>query len=343
MSFNKTFAILTVVLLEHQYINYFVEYHIKLGFNKIYIVIDNTDTIQDEYIIKEEFKPFVILLDILKYITIEEHNNISYAKLIGHKSGFIQNILQRIYKLHIQEDYTILLGIDSFLFLNNLTIQEYFLKFNIPDDVCEIIFKWVNLYNNVYKSTYNLFENIDSKSINKKYNHHFFTMGNRKLVIEPSGDSHNYNIKENTGKIWFNNSIYNITNNDNFKTIVDKIGSDTNYENTNNGCIYHFYMRSVLDMFIKTYFYWSNKTNKIDKINGIRNVIMNNGSLIERLSILHIKNYNWYDKINNVTLNIDSINANDCTYYDKFINLMLSECDISKENFDAWIKKWGIS
>jgi len=339
MSLNKTFAILSVVLLEHQYINYFIEYHIKLGFNKIYIIIDNSDTIQDEYIIKEEFKPFVIFLDIRTYYTIEEP--LKYA----HKSDFIHTILQKVYKLYIQEDYTILLGIDSFLFLNNLTIQEYFVKYNIPDDVCQIMFKWVQLYNHVNKSRYNLLENIDSNDVVKEYNMHYFTMGNRKLVIEPSCDSHHYNIKESTGKIWYNNSIYNITNNDNFLTILNNIGYDTTYEIISTGCIYHFLMRDVYDLFIKTYFYWNkNVASYVDNINNIRKVILTNESfdkMNNRLRFINNKNRNNNSVIINVTLNIDSINENDCIYSDKFIDLILSQCDISSEVFDTQIKKFG--
>jgi hypothetical protein len=52
---NKTFAIITPILYEHPYINYFIEYHFNLGFDKIYLLIDNFTCEQDEYIINNKY------------------------------------------------------------------------------------------------------------------------------------------------------------------------------------------------------------------------------------------------------------------------------------------------
>jgi hypothetical protein len=101
---------------------------------------------------------------------------------------------------YVIEDYTILLGVDSFLYLDNLTIIKFFDKYNIiKHDISQIMFKWIVLVNFDYKSNYNLLKDIhDKKNINKNYNPTYFTLGNRYKVIHPSNDSHHYVIKNNT-------------------------------------------------------------------------------------------------------------------------------------------------
>jgi hypothetical protein len=326
MSIKKTYSVLTTVLLEHNYINFFVEYHIKLGFNKIYVLIDNIDYEQEEYIIEnEEYKEKVIFFYCTNYITNKQ--KINWPRLYGHKSEVVHYALQKLYK-DVEEDYTILLGIDSFLFLNNLTIQEYFVKFNITDDISQIFFKWVNLYNKTLKLEYNLLKNINNNCCKKQYISTYFTLGNRKLVTEPSSDSHHYYFKNTTSKAFFDNKIYNISNTDTFLTILDKIKPVTNYENTKDGCIYHFLIRDYIDPFIKTYYYWSSNKDKDILKKNIYNSI--NGEFKKIGNRLDFFLVDDYFKICEISINIEN---NTYIFNEKYINLLLEECNITKTQF----------
>ena len=330
---KKTFSVLTTVLLEHNYINYFVEYHINLGFDKIYILIDNSTTLQDEYIIyNEEYKKKIEFFDIRDY---SDESDLCLLENCTHKSAYVHKILQKIYRIKMVEDYTILLGIDSFLFLNNLTIQSFFEKYKIGEDISQIFFKWINIFNHTYNSEYNLLDNINSPNKIKNYNYHYFTLGNRKLVINPSGNSHHYDLNENRNG-WFNNSIYNIDKNDNFNTILNKIGNDTNEENTKIGCIYHFMMRDIIDLFVKSYYYWNNKSSNDIKRNIIRNIILNNSEFIDRLTFVNTKNHDSI-KTTEVFLNVNNKESTNTNII--ILNKLLQDCDISIEDFNNWIKK----
>jgi len=332
MSKNKTFAVITPVLLEHNYINFFVEYHIKLGFNKIYVLIDNTDYEQDEYIIEnKEYNEKVVFLYCNNYISNEQKLN--WSKIYRHKSGIVHYALQKLYN-DVEEDYTILLGVDSFLFLNNLTIQEYFVKFNITDDISQIFFKWVNLYNKTSKLEYNLLKDINNNCCKKEYNVHFFTLANRKLVKCPSIDSHHYVLNNKNCKGFFNNNIYTITNTDNFHTILDKTTHITNYENTKDGCIYHFLLRDCIDPFIKTYYFWSGTTDKKilkKQINSFLNLDCKEYG--NRLDYF-LKN-NFFETCE-ILINIEN---NNYVFNYKYLNLLLNECNITKEQFSTFMAK----
>ena len=326
---NKTFAIITPVLLEHQYINYYVDYHLNLGFDKIYIMIDNLDYEQQKYNIKNaESQKKIVFLYMKDYVT--DYSSINFNI---HKSSYIHKALQNMYSI-ITEDYTILLGVDSFLFLDNMTIQQFFNKYEITDDISQIMFKWIIAKNIKYKSEYNLLHNINN--YNHSYGFHYFTLGNRKKVTIPSVDSHHYDIKNNNEKIWYNNKIYEINKNDNFWSILNIIGKDNN---AYNGSIIHFLIRSISDAIIKTYYFWNEKSDS--RIENIKNFI-NNLTTTCRLKYINITNNNI--NIENITLNIENDNNKDDEddYNDKLINTILTDCDITKMQLFECMDKLGI-
>jgi hypothetical protein len=322
----KTFAIITPLLLEHNYINYFAEYHINLGFDKIYFLVDDLDFIQDDYIINNKtIEDKIKFINMTSYTSDEEIKHFS----LYHKSGIVHKIIQNFYP-DVSEQYTILLGVDSFLFLNNLTIQEFFTTHNIEDSVCQVFFKWISISNNsVYK--YNLMENINE--YNKQYNYHYFTLGNKELVVTPTGDSHHYIVNNQSNITWFDGNTLLIDNKDNFHQILDKIGSETNECNTKFGCIYHFVCRDIYDVLIKTYYYW--KREDMGKV-LIRDIILNNiNKDHDRMAYF----FNFTNTINyckEVILNISN-NNEDVEYNKKYIFKMLSECEISEEEFTNWL------
>ena len=322
----RTFAIITPVFLEHNYINYFAEYHINLGFDKIYFLVDDLDFIQDDYIINNKtIEDKIKFINMTSYTSDEEIKNYS----VHHKSGIVHKIIQNFYP-EVVEQYTMLLGVDSFLFLNNLTIQEFFTTNNIQDDVCQVFFKWINISNNSsYK--YNLLENVNE--YNKHYNYHYFTLGNKELVIKPSCDSHYYVVNNQSNIAWFNGNTLLIDNEDNFHTILDKIGNETNEDNTKFGCIYHFVCRGIYDVLIKTYYYWKREI----KAKGlIRDIILNNINKDHDRMAYFFYFTNTINYCKEVILNISN-NNKDVEYNKKYIFKMLSECEISEEEFTNWL------
>ena len=76
------------------------------------------------------------------------------------KSAYIHTLLIKLFKQFLIEDYTMLLGIDSFLYLNESTLPEYFEKNNISGDISEIYFRWQENCKYNYISEYNLFSSL---------------------------------------------------------------------------------------------------------------------------------------------------------------------------------------
>jgi hypothetical protein len=329
---NKTFAIITPMLYEHTYFNYFIEYHLNLGFNKIYLLIDNLSGEQYEYKIKnEESKKkivFYYIKDLLTEVEYEKYKDY-------HKCILVHTAIQNMYK-YVIEDYTMLLGVDSFLYLNNLNIVDFFKKYNIYNyNVSQILFKWVVLFNFDYKSNYNLLNNIDNKiNLKKHYDMHFFTLGQRKRVLMPAENTHHYIIKNKTDTIWCNNKIYNIKSSDSFYDISNILGKE---DTTRIGCIYHFLMRDMEDILIKTYYFWSK--NLLDRKYRIIPFIMTDTKDVhDRLSYINCNNDDSVI-INKIIININDSENN--YNNDELINKMLTECNLTKEQLLICAEKRG--
>lgn len=328
---EKTFAIITPILYEHTYINYFIEYHLKLGFDKIYFLIDNFTCEQDEYIINNQS-----LVDKVKfYYTKDLVSREEQLQYVNHeKTHIVHRALQNVYK-YVIEDYTILLGVDSFLYLDNLTIKEFCDKYNlIKLDVSQIMFKWIVLVNFDYKSNYSLLKDIhDKQNIHKMYNPTYFTLGNRHKVNHPSSDTHHYVIKNENDTIWCNNEIYKINNTHNFYNIVDMMENNR----VRIGCIYHFMARDMLDVIIKTYYYW-NKSSKVLKESILKFISTNSNNFSDRFSYFYMGTDNHLI-INKVTLNVD--NENQTYNNDKLINKFLIDNNLSVEQLLECANKRG--
>jgi hypothetical protein len=56
---NKRFAIVTACLNEQDYINYFIECYLGVGFHHFYILIDNSTDEQLPYTFKKQFHPHI--------------------------------------------------------------------------------------------------------------------------------------------------------------------------------------------------------------------------------------------------------------------------------------------
>jgi len=248
----KTFAIITPVYLEQNYINFFIEYHIALGFNKIYVIIDDSTNSQAEYKIFDELLPFVRLFRHSDFYT--NHETEEYLKICYHKSALVhRTIIDKVYPL-VSEEYVILLGIDSFLYLENMKLLEYFKNKNISDDTALICFMWTCVHNYSYKSDYNILKSINDEKTLLENNHHFFTLGKKSLVVGPSFDSHYCRISENR-KLNFNGNVIEVTPNDNFHTVNPKLLT-FKFEKGDT-CIIHVVQRDFQDSLVKGLYSWS--------------------------------------------------------------------------------------
>jgi len=266
----KTFAIITPVYLEQNYINFFIEYHIALGFNKIYIIIDDSTNEQAEYEIFDKLLPFVRLFRHSDFYTDSQTEE--YLKICHHKSALVhRTIIDDVYPL-VSEDYVILLGIDSFVHLENMKLLEYFENKNISDDTALICFMWTCVHNYSYKSDYNILKSINDEKTLLENNHHFFTLGKKSLVVGPSFDSHFCRITENR-KLNFNGNTIEINPNDNFYTIYPKLLT-FKFE-TGDTCILHVIQRDFQDALVKGLYSWSKEKTQNNLSECTKHIIQN--------------------------------------------------------------------
>lgn len=320
----KTFSILTPILLEHNYINFFVEYHLNLGFNKIYLLVDNYNIVQDEYIINNKsLLDKIVFLDTRNYSNKITHN--------GCHTNYIHSVLQYIYQTEVFEDYTILLGGDSFLFLNNLTIQEYLIKKNITDDISLIFFKWLVIYNKKYKPTHNIIENINSSEKNKIFDSHVFTLAKRSDVICPSDDSHWYKMKNENFNVFLNDKIFNLNRSISTHDIFNHTGGNSRADEY----IYHFQSRDLMDSLVKALYHWNVDKNKM--IQNIRILILENK--IEAHNYLNLRLCSTIICFSNILVveNNNNIVNNNYTINTKVYDELLSLANLNEEEINSFL------
>jgi hypothetical protein len=332
---DKRFAIITPVFLEHNYINFFIEYHLSLGFDMIYILIDNSTQQQDEYVIFDEFRPFVKMFDIKMFYSPEMIHSFLLKKT---KDFLIHNaLIDYIYPV-VTEDYTILLGVDSFLYLNNLSIRDYFKVNGITDNICQIFFRWKCLENVIYSSKYNLFNCIDNnETFNQLHNNnqHYFTMGKRSLVLRPSENSHFYTMNE-TGTGFYEGSVFEINSDDGYWTIEKNMNAIKHYNSHHSANILHYLCRDIQNCVVKEVEYWNETTSRAERILKLKNIILSNSDLRRIRKMINKQHY----PILNVNIKFKPIDRDNYYYDDKLYYKIMNECNISKDIVLNWISEF---
>jgi hypothetical protein len=347
---KKTFAVITAVLNEHDFLNYFIEYHISIGFNKIYILIDDSTDEQDDYIIKPELLSYVVFYKVTDFFTKAEIKK----TLDGwpYKPNLIHTCLQRLYIQKLEEDYCILLGVDSFLYLNGQSIQEFMIAKKIEDDIALIFFQWCCFSSNQqYDYPYNILNTIHEGNMLPFKNNHFFTMSQRKLVDYPSIDSHFYKLKNNVIG-WFNDKTYDI---DHTCLNVWKIMELLQIQSKNiqdHACIIHLICRGLADCILKFYNQWNpNEFVKREKEKVLYDYIANNNlhnigiDIVKDTNRLwHLRNVNTYpdkndtlESIHNTFKDFPAAKKNEIRVAD-----LLLKSNITKEQLQQWLKTKGI-
>lgn len=346
---KKSFAIITAVLNEHDFLNYFIEYHVNIGFDKIYVLIDNSTDEQEPYIIKPELISFVVFYKVTDFFTKGEIEK----KLNDwpYKPNLIHTCLQHLYIQKLQEDYCILLGVDSFLYLNGQTIQEYMKENKINDDVALVFFQWCCFSSNQqYVYPYNILNTIHEGNILPFKNNHFFTMSQKKLVEYPSIDSHFYKLSKNVIG-WFNNKTYEIDVSFNVWKIMEflQIQSKSIHD---HACIIHLICRGLADCILKFYNQWNpNDFVKRDKEKVLFDYIANNNIHNIGLNIVSDTNRLWH--LRHVNAYLDKDESSECINkaFENFsiasrtetqIIDLLTKTNITKEQLYQWLQTKGI-
>jgi hypothetical protein len=332
--YKNTFAILIPVFNEYSYINFFIEYHKNLGFDKFYILIDDSSDIQPDYKIKENLLPYIKFYRLTNIYSQKQINDIMFNS--KHKSKLVHTALQYIFT-EIVEDYVITLGADSFLYLNELNIRDFLFKNNIDYQVIQIFFNWIKVFNKNIDSQYNILNELNSENYTYCSSDHFFTLCQKKHIENLDITSHFYKCKPNIKNIcWCNNEIFILDYNNVFNDIINFKKNDyiPDY-----GCIIHFIFRNIKDIFIKSYYSWNNDKKNISKmINDLINnkkkpdQMIGTGFRLDYLHHLRSPNKKSYLKFN---FNYKSIDIN--------INLfdnMLNETNINEKTFMKWLDEY---
>lgn len=320
---NQTFAIMTLVFLEQNYINFFIEYHVQQGFNMIYVMVDDSTNFDEDYLIEDRFKPYVKLYYYSDLIKIEHAKNL-IEKGVTKANILHETLMDNIYPL-VNEDYVILLGIDSFLYLNNLKIDEYLKKHNISDDVAEIFFKWRVILNLEFKPKYNLLETLNTEKV-KVYNHcHYFTLAKRSLVLKPHYNSHLF-LTNGEAKGYCCGNNFTISQSDDFDKIRYQLLS-INYDD-NHSCILHYINRDFQNLIVKEVYYW--QVNESDRKQNLLKLKYHISNLIKFRRELE---FNANSLVENVSIN--NLFKPDPILEKNFIN--------SEENFKYSIKESGVT
>ena len=338
---GKKFAIVTAVLNEHDYLNYFIECYIGVGFHKFYILIDNSTCEQLPYKIKPQFIPhvrFIFMNEIFDQKGIQHR-----LHAFKHKSGLVHEALQVIFTKFVKEDYVMLAGIDSLLYLNEKTVQQYFAEKRIDDSFGLIFFHWFTCVNFKYIDTnYNLVNYINSPACSKAGSDHFFTLCNRKHVIRPSHCSHLYELAHPV-KAFYNDKVVTIHPKDQFWRVSKEILHVNSTEVRPHPCILHFMARSVNDILIKYFFQWTSSSDPSifeKKKLCLRNIILHGSK--DREDYDGKLNYLNYGETDMGHLRIQ-------TNYDPFItnanNILirkiLEQCEIPYDSYVSWTQNNG--
>jgi hypothetical protein len=235
------------------------------------------------------------LEDVLK----NHHYSIIPHALVNHKI---------IYKNIIKEDWCTAVGIDQYIYLNGNTIQDYLS--NINDDCSQIIIPWSFCCINT--NDYN-FENFLE-------NFHFYksqyagTNGHSNGLIKTSNlkalchSTHTFLSKTSTQKVFILDEYFDLNSNlmvFEIFNIVQKKLDTTTFDNLKISS-FHFIIRNVNEIFIKSFFSWGKKNiETIQSIfNQISQDIKNNTknclidyNLLLRLNIVNDKRIDFSEKL----------------------------------------------
>jgi hypothetical protein len=332
-----TFSIYTFVKYEHDYINQFIEHHINLGINHFYICIDNINYIQKDYknVINELFNDYVSLY----YINDIIDTNISGTHFYLN-DYFNKNIIK-----DIKEDWVLTIGIDSFIYLNGMTMREYINSIDI--DIFQIFFPMFLLYNLNNCDTNDFTHNYDNYyTISSSY---MYAMAKTKHIKKLNNSTHFYETNNDMQKFIISNNseIFEIKND---KINMDYLLKNINYDYYDNKIdifSFHFYLRNYNEIIIKDLLYWSNNIeekkksfSKLLEAGEYINYMNNNIDSNRFKQIYYYSKCKKLKKVEKKNFLIKKYNfKNTEIYTENLITNFLKEINISKEKYNYFIEK----
>jgi len=333
------YAMALYVKNEHDYINQFLEHHINIGFDIFYIIVDNLAYTQINYmdVIADEFKNKIKLFYLdTTFASNTWKNNASNNLVDGNI--YIEYFNSILFPL-IDSEWLCINAVDSFMYFNNKTIDDFFN--NIRQDVDQIAIPWLVLLNSDNTCNEDFLHNMD-KYYNIKHNHtfacakmsnilglshtdHFFLSKKEKQIIySPLNDTYIETCDKNLVSIVFPKSTFDI--------------QSISYSSVFS---IHVMLRNYDEVIIKDYFSWKviNETNRNALEKLIKNVDFNSYSLTSkslRWSLLFVDSA----KINNCGLKIQNYNYKNTTKYsEQLINDVLYTINSDRNEYDLFIKK----
>jgi hypothetical protein len=333
------YAMTLLVKNEHDYINQFLEHHINIGFEFFYLIIDNLaytqidymDTIADEF--KNKIKLFYLDTDFVSELWKDNalNNCVDYCV-------FIQYFNTIVFPL-IDSEWICVNAVDSFIYFNNRTIDEFFN--NIREDVDQIAIPWLVLLNVDDTENEDFLHNMD-KYYNITHNHTFacaktsnvlgftytdhFLLSKKKpqIIYSPINDTYIETADKNLSSIVFPKSTFN----------VQSLSSSSIFS-------IHVMLRNYDEFIIKDYFSWKviNETNR----NALEKLIKNvdfasyrETSKSRRCDLIFLNS----TKINNCELKIQNYKyKNTKKYCELLIQNVLDNINSDTNEYNLFIKK----
>jgi len=330
---NNSCALISLLKFEHDYINQWIEHHVNIGISHFYLLVDNLTIIQPPYPIKNEYIDKVTLI------------NCDNTLLEKYKQKYnITNIMETMHKalnaelleiINIEESWITAIGIDQFIYLNKTSNIQSFLE-TIDDDCIQVIMPWsITSYNIQNKNWDNLIENMPdyvgkynnsdghaNGLIRTKYmkciaqNTHFFiSKNNQKIFVIDE-----YFQKERVLDTW---EIFTMCHNKMGKISFENIPISS----------FHFQVRNLNDIFVKSFLFWGNDYNIHNLISAIKTkTSITSGS--NRLKLL-----NKNEIMQKYDLNIPKfVSSNTSVYYDSLLQKILNKYNVTLESYYEWIK-----
>jgi putative heme iron utilization protein len=343
-------SIISLLKHEHDFINNWIEYHIKLGFSHFYLLVDNILEKQPDYIIADEYKDHVTFIhmdenDVIHFlgntpVEIFKKNHASYIhhKLLDYKI---------IYTNIIKEDWLTAIGIDQYFYLNGDTIQNYLE--NIDETCNQIIFPWGFCCYNTNDSKFeNFLENIGSyKNTYSKSKGHSNGMIRTNNLSGIQLCSHSFMSKTPRQKIFIINEYYDLVSDNDpysiFNIVQEKLNTIPFIDIKIS--TFHIMLRNINETFIKNCFYWNSSPELINNIiytlsadikNNTKNILYLNENRINRNLDAMTEIQNDF-LLNPIELKVPDLKyKNSSEHYDKLILDRLHQYNITKEEFNLW-------
>ena len=237
---KQTIAMFIHVKNEHDFINPWIEYHITLGVNHFYIGIDNSISIQHEYVLHESLKEKVTFFYIEK---MKIKNDMTITR---KASEYLKNI---------KEDWVMISAPDMYYYNNGKNLVD--LVNSVKEECGQIILPNIFVYNSCDDKYDNLLQNINKYKY--RSTHMINTIARTKEITSLRCGGHSCHLKEKNNIFLIENEYKLLDNVDNKILAREMFKKKETYKNITdykNGIHLHFQLRNINEAFIKDYFQW---------------------------------------------------------------------------------------